>query len=290
VDALLKDASAWDFLFVGDYYGRRGSIVARALEAGKHVLVDKPVCTSLAEYRRIEALARRGRLAVGCQLSLRDAAPARTLRRLVREGQIGRVLTITFSGQHPLRYGERPSWYFEPGKHGGTINDIAIHGIDYVRWATGSEVAEVVSARVWNDVLREVPHFEMCAQMMLRMESGCGVLADVSYTAVNEAGFGVPQYWRFTVHGEKGVAETWLSAPGVSLWRAGRTEVETVPLDPARVGGYLQDFLDDARGASGKPELDTRQVLESTRVALLAQTAARRSRGHVRVQVGPRTP
>ena len=29
------------------------------------------------------------------------------------------------------------SWYFEEGKHGGTISDIAIHGIDLVRSAVG---------------------------------------------------------------------------------------------------------------------------------------------------------
>src|SRR5438874_11565603 len=34
----------FDATAVGDYFGRRGSIVIRALEAGKHVIGDKPIC------------------------------------------------------------------------------------------------------------------------------------------------------------------------------------------------------------------------------------------------------
>ena len=34
-------------------------------------------------------------------------------------------------------------WYFEEGKHGGTINDIAIHGIDLVRYLTGKNVTKI---------------------------------------------------------------------------------------------------------------------------------------------------
>jgi len=47
----------FDLLVVGDYFGKRGRIISRALEAGKHVLSDKPLCTSRRELDRIAALA-----------------------------------------------------------------------------------------------------------------------------------------------------------------------------------------------------------------------------------------
>ena len=50
---LLADDSI-DMIAVGDYYGRRGELCIRALEAGKHVIADKPICTSLEELDRIE--------------------------------------------------------------------------------------------------------------------------------------------------------------------------------------------------------------------------------------------
>ena len=36
-----------DAVAVGDYFARRGEIVIAALEAGKHVIADKPICTKL---------------------------------------------------------------------------------------------------------------------------------------------------------------------------------------------------------------------------------------------------
>ena len=291
VDALLADSSSYDYLAIGEYFGRRGELAIRALEAGKHIIVDKPICTKKRELNRIRETAARKSRSVGCQLSLRDSAQTRTLRRLIAEGAIGRVVTATFLGQHPLRFGKRPGWYFEEGKHGGTVNDIAIHGIDFLMWALAEPIGEIVAARGWNDTFSQDPDFELCAQLMLRMAGGCGVLADVSYTGPTEQGMDVPQYWRFTIHGERGVAETSLTTQNVTMWRSGETAPVVVPLDPARTGGYLDDFLAEARSLSGgaRPagiELTTDQVFACSRASLLCQEAAARGRTHVKVGAG----
>ncbi len=164
VDALLADSSRYDVLAIGETYGRRGALALRALEAGRHLVIDKPPCTRLDELERIAAAARAKSLRVGCLLDLRDSGPIRALRREVRAGTIGRVHSVVFMGQHPLMFGRRPGWYFEPGQHGGTLNDIAIHALDVLPWLLGSPVAEIVGARAWNDRLREHPDFEIGAQ------------------------------------------------------------------------------------------------------------------------------
>ena len=46
-----------DVIAIGDYYSRRGALAIAALEAGRHVLSDKPLCTSLDEQTTIESLA-----------------------------------------------------------------------------------------------------------------------------------------------------------------------------------------------------------------------------------------
>src|SRR3954465_6170244 len=38
-----------DTVAIGDYFARRGEIAIAALEAGKHVIADKPICTRLDE-------------------------------------------------------------------------------------------------------------------------------------------------------------------------------------------------------------------------------------------------
>ena len=54
-DAVLCDASV-DAIAIGDYYGKRGEMVISALKHGKHVICDKPICTSLKELEEIEEL------------------------------------------------------------------------------------------------------------------------------------------------------------------------------------------------------------------------------------------
>lgn len=104
---------------VGDVYARRGPLIIKALEAGKHVIADKPICTTLKEFERIARLVRENNLSLGCQLDLVESGSMRRLRQVIREGIIGSVFTITIMAQHPLRYSTRAKWYFEEGQHGG---------------------------------------------------------------------------------------------------------------------------------------------------------------------------
>src|SRR4051794_20160283 len=64
-DQMLREVR-FDPLAVGDSFGRRGAVIIAALEAGKHVISDKPICTALAELERIEQLAGERRRSVGC--------------------------------------------------------------------------------------------------------------------------------------------------------------------------------------------------------------------------------
>src|SRR5436305_1327553 len=55
--AVMRDVPC-DAIAVGDYFGRRGSLIIDALRAGKHVIADKPICTSLDELATIAELSR----------------------------------------------------------------------------------------------------------------------------------------------------------------------------------------------------------------------------------------
>jgi len=265
----------FDALAVGDYYGRRGELLIGALEAGRHVISDKPICTRLDELVRAAELAGRGHLVVGCQLNLRDAGNFRALRQAIGDGAIGEVHTIDFQGQHPLARGVRPGWYFEPGKHGGTINDLAIHAVDGIGWLTGREIVEVVAARAWNARVGEPDGFQDGAQMMFRLDNDGGVLGDVSYLTPESFAYKVPCYWRFTLHGSGGLAETSSVADGVDLWSTASDAPRHLPPAEERPGGYFEDFLAEVRGQPPAPgALTTAGVLASARKTLLAQRAA----------------
>ena len=65
----------------------------------------------------------------------------------------------------------------------------------------------MVAARAWNADLPEAPLFQNAAQIMLRMDNNAGVIGDVSYLAADKCGFGMSNYWRYTLHGRNGLME-----------------------------------------------------------------------------------
>ena len=263
-----------DAIAIGDYFARRGEIAIKALEDGKHVIADKPICTRLDELEQIGQLSTDKRRAVGCMLDLRDAAVFRAMRRLILEGAIGEVHTVLFTAQHPLMLGTRPAWYFEPGKHGGTINDIAIHATDLIPWLTGRQIEGVVAARAWNARLPQHPHFQDAAQVMLRLDNNGGAFGDVSYLSPDDLGYTAPQYWRVTCHGTDGVVEAAYNSKSVSLAARGDKAVREIALDAATPDGCLEAFMNEIAGRIEPGGLTTADVLRASRVALLAQQAA----------------
>ncbi len=264
-----------DVIALGDVYGKRGAQAIAALRAGKHIIADKPLCTSLEELDQIETLAREKGLHVGLMLDLRDHANWIALRDVVKSRRIGEIQTVTFSGQHPLLLATRPAWYFEPGQHGGTLNDIAIHAVDFIPWITGLAIEHIVAACTWNAKAADAPHFRDCGQVMLRLSNGGGVLGDVSYLAPDACGYAIPNYWRVTLHGTRGMAETSYNARGVIVADDSSKEPETLVRAPGRPGGYLNDFLCCLRGELPTGGLDTAACLAASRFALEIEAAAK---------------
>jgi predicted dehydrogenase len=273
--AQLLEQTHCTILAVGDYFGRRGAILIEALKRGIHVVADKPICTSIEELNQIEQLAAKNNLTVGCQLSLPWNPQLALLTNLIREGTLGELHQIHFGGQHPLLWGTRPAWYFEPGKHGGTINDVGIHGIHALPEMTGLEFKKVIAARAWNAFADQAPGFMDSAQFMATMNNGCGVLADISYAMPDTIGYKLPQYWRFTVYGTKGMAEAMINEKQILLAVKGKKEAEKLTPAEKPADEYFSRFLIEI-GEKNKPFMQS--ILKSTRVALRIQEAADQSR------------
>lgn len=265
-----------DIVALGGRYGDRGRMALEVLRSKKHVIADKPLCTSLDELNKIEALAQENNLRVGLMLDLRDSGNLIALKDIVASGRIGEVQTVTFSAQHPLLPGTRPGWYFEPGMHGGTLNDIAVHAMDFLPWVTGLEIAETVAARTWNAKAKDAPHFHDCGQLMLRLSNGGGVLGDVSYLAPDACGYKIDNYWRITIHGTCGFVETSHNRAGITFADDKSPVPQPIPAAPPRPGGYLQDFLDDIAGNPRPGGLDTEACLAATRRALVLELKAQK--------------
>ena len=265
-DAML--ATDIDAVAIGCAYGDRGAAVIKALRAGKHVIADKPICTSLAELAQIRALCAETGLTVACMLDLRYLPQTLTAKRVLDSGRLGAIKSITFNGQHCIDYANRPAWYFEKGKHGGTINDLAIHGIDLVRMLTGQELAEIDAARVWNAYAYKNPEFRDSATFMARLSDGAGVLADISYSAPSQV-FSMPTYWEFRIWCARGMLTFHYTDSSVTLYEEGTPAPVVLAGETSRT-----DYLDELLAGMGGDTSVTAGVLASTETALRIQQVA----------------
>ena len=258
-----------DIVAIGGAYGERGEAVIKALAAGKHVIADKPICTDIKQLEQIKSLCIEKERKLVCMLDLRYLPQSLAARQFLRSGKLGSVRNISFNGQHYLDYGKRPGWYFEPGMHGGTINDLEIHGIDLVRMMTEMEFATIDTARCWNAYAVHETDFKDCALFVARLENGAGVMADISYSSPNFNEI-LPTYWEFRVWCDFGMLTFNYRDEYVTVYEQGMDKPQQI-LWNDDCGGYLADLRNEIKASSFDA---TENVLKSTAVALRLQKFA----------------
>jgi predicted dehydrogenase len=124
-------------------------IAVAALEAGKHVLCEKPLANSVAEAEQMAAAAERAarhgvRAMVG--FTYRRVPAIALARRVVAEGRVGDVRHVRAQYlQDWIADPEAPlSWRLQKERAGsGALGDIAAHVIDLAQFVTGDRVEEV---------------------------------------------------------------------------------------------------------------------------------------------------
>lgn len=264
-EELLLDPAV-EVVAIGDYYAKRGGMVISALKHGKHVICDKPICTDLEELNQIETLAAQSKLQVMCMLDLRYMTKTAKAKEILEQGLLGNIRIVSFTGQHFLDYGNRPGWYFEPGKHGGTINDIGIHGVDLVRYLTGKNLSRIDCAKTWNAFAEQEPDFPDSAQFLYDL-GGISVMADVSYAAPKYGGK-LPTYWNFYFWGTKGMMNFSVNDDNIHIF----TDHEELIPCKASASTYLADLEKEIRGIPTM--MNSADMLESQRQTLMIQKFA----------------
>jgi UDP-N-acetylglucosamine 3-dehydrogenase len=106
----------------------------RALNAGKHVLVEKPMANNVLEAKKIVALARKKQRYLMVGFLMRFIPGLHHIKQAVTKGEIGTVVYATARrvSQWPERIGDV-----------GVVKDLAIHDIDVTRYLFEDEPVEV---------------------------------------------------------------------------------------------------------------------------------------------------
>lgn len=115
-------------------------MVIAALEAGKHVLCEKPLARNLAETRDMARLAAQAGVVAMVDQQYRYLPIRRRVKELLDEGYIGTphaMNMIVFNSQLADPEEVRFNWTMEQDKSGGMLRSLGSHYIDTMRWWLG---------------------------------------------------------------------------------------------------------------------------------------------------------
>ncbi|CAD5990401.1 Gfo/Idh/MocA family protein [Agreia sp. COWG] len=135
VDTLDELLAAVDFVDVATPTFTHHALVKRALEAGKHVISEKPLARTDAEVDELAALAEELGLMLFPAHVVRFFPEYVLLKEAVASGRLGELAVLRFSrsGAFPTR----TPWFADRALSGGIIMDQMIHDIDIARWVAG---------------------------------------------------------------------------------------------------------------------------------------------------------
>jgi predicted dehydrogenase len=137
-----------DAVFVASNNASHFSLGKKALESGKHVIIEKPMATGLAEARKLTALAARHKLSLSVDHMMVHNAYNRRARELIARRTLGKVNDICLHME--FYYGSTPqeaaAWRCaDPAELGGPIGDVGSHCLYMAEFLTDSRIQSVAA-------------------------------------------------------------------------------------------------------------------------------------------------
>ncbi|MBU5344478.1 Gfo/Idh/MocA family protein [Paenibacillus lautus] len=187
-----------DAVSICTWNNTHAEISIAALNAGKHVLVEKPLCRTVEEALQVqEAVKSSGKL-LQVGFVRRYDPNAQMLREFADKGEFGEIYFAKASSVR--RLGNPGGWFSDIERSGGgPLIDIGVHVIDLCWYMMGRPKPVSVSANTYRklgnrsnvrnlsfykaaDYDAEKNTVEDMANAMIRFENGASLLVDVSFT------------------------------------------------------------------------------------------------------------
>jgi 1,5-anhydro-D-fructose reductase (1,5-anhydro-D-mannitol-forming) len=235
---LLEDPAV-DAVYIATPNGMHADQVVEAAQAGKHVLCDKPLATTVADAERAVAACEAAGVRLGITFQTRNQQGMSQIRQLLADGEVGSVRLV----QLEVGIGRMlpQGWRTDPSLAGvGVMNNMGVHAYDVLRYLLG---AEVVEATAVVDV-EEGFAVDTMALALLRFDNGA-----LAYVNANQS---VPNPQQdLTVYGTEGsilgrnVTRPNLEGRVTVLGQSGTTELEVSTAGPfvATVANFADAVL-----------------------------------------------
>jgi predicted dehydrogenase len=271
-------ASDIDLVILATPPGFRPMHLAAAVNAGKHIFTEKPVCTDVAGYRSVLAtyeLARQKDLSIVAGTQRRHQADYRATIERLHDGAIGNILSgqVYWNQGGLWNHARQPEW---------TDVEWQIRNWLYFTWLSGDHIVEqhVHNIDVANWVLGEHPiKATGVGGRQVRTEPIYGHIYD--HFAIDfeyPSGARVMSQCRQIVGTANNISEHFLGSRGRSnpaneIWGANAWKFEA---QGQRINGYVQEHADLVASIrqTGKHYNELKQVAESTLTAIMGREAA----------------
>ncbi len=253
-------------------------VIVAALERRLHVLTEKPLAMTMAEGRAILGAARRSPgPVVMVDQNYRWRVHNQTLRRAVREGRIGRIVSVAHEFRQAITRTTIDAWREQMPYP--FLHDMAPHHFDLLRATTGLECQEIMAVGIrppWS-WYKGIPGVDA----LLAFDQGLRV----TYTGTMVArGLTTPQEGIITLLGERGTLRLESDSQVRCYGEAGGVEViSPVNLPASDVAYTLREFLASIREGR-KPET---HLEDNLRTLAMVEAAITSVEAHRPVAVPP---
>ncbi len=238
----------------------------RCLDAGCHVLIEKPLCLDVAEAERMVQAAEASDRVVGVAYTYRSMPFLLSMKQMVDSGEVGPVRSaVAVLGQHfPLyRPDYREIYYRSHETGGGALQDAATHVINYLQWIMGLEHSVYCAAE---HLVLEGVEVEDTVSLIMRYPGRAVATVSLNQFQWNNEVF-------IELAGEQGTVRFTAADQTLALYRGGDWHVKQYQTE--RDDYYVSqahNFLDAVDGAA-----QVRCTVQEAAETVRTMVAARRS-------------
>jgi predicted dehydrogenase len=256
-----------------------------ALNAGKHVLCEKPMATTREDAKAMLEAAKKNKKFLMIGLNQRLMPPHMKAKKILQSGVLGKVLAFRTAFQHPGPEGwsvdAGKSWFFKKGQaFMGVTGDLGVHKADLLRWLLGQEFTEVggfISTLDKRDP--EGKLIDLDDNAYLKLKTSGGIIGSMILSWTNYG----PEENYTVVYCEKGVLSLGTDPQyGVIIdYRNGERELHKVgemSTNTKQVASGIIDALTKSIATNMPPEIDGIEGYKSLDVILTAMDAAKEGR------------
>jgi predicted dehydrogenase len=174
-----------------------------ALEAGKHVILDKPFAINLAEARKVDEAARKAKKHFMLGMNQRFAEGPQRIKALADKGYFGELYAASAYWRRRSGAPRLGTWFVNKARSGGgCMLDIGVHMLDLTLYTLGNFDVEAVSGQIftkfgnrglgeggWSISDRENLAFDVddFATALIRLKGGIVVNLNISWAAHQKA-------------------------------------------------------------------------------------------------------